>query len=65
MDQAMRAFFERSNPWALKDVSGRLLEAISRGLWESPSDAARRELQQAFLAADTVLESRTALVAER
>ena len=65
MDQAMREFFERSNPWALKDVSGRLLEAISRGLWEAPSDAARRELQQAYLEADTVLESRTELVAGR
>jgi cobaltochelatase CobN len=58
-DPAMRAFFERSNPWALKDVSARLLEAIGRGLWEAPSDAARHQLQAAYMAADVSLEGRT------
>jgi len=59
MDPSMRAFFERSNPWALKDVSARLLEAIGRGLWQQPTDEARQQLQSAYLAADTMLEVRT------
>ena len=59
MDPAMQAFFNRSSPWALKDVSSRLLEAIGRGLWQAPSDAARRELEQAYLAAETALEGRS------
>ncbi|HEY3060798.1 MAG TPA: cobaltochelatase subunit CobN, partial [Chloroflexota bacterium] len=57
-DPDMQAFFNRSNPWALKDVSARLLEAIGRGLWQQPSEEARRQLQQAYLNADTVLEGR-------
>jgi len=61
-DPAMRAFFERSSPWALKDVSARLLEAIDRGLWQQPSDDARRQLEESFLLADTLLEGRAELV---
>jgi cobaltochelatase CobN len=59
LDPAMQAFFRRSNPWALKDVSARLLEAMQRGLWETPSDQAREALQQAFLIADEALEGRS------
>jgi cobaltochelatase CobN len=58
-DSEMQAFFARSNPWALKDLSARLLEAIQRGLWQQPSAEARRELQEAYLAAEEALESRT------
>jgi cobaltochelatase CobN len=58
-DPSMRAFFGRSNPWALKDVSARLLEAVDRGLWQQPTEAARRELEQAYLLAETALEART------
>jgi cobaltochelatase CobN len=59
MDPEMQAFFARSNPWALKDVSARLLEAVQRGLWQQPSSEARRQLEDAYLAADEALESRT------
>ncbi|HZU76624.1 MAG TPA: cobaltochelatase subunit CobN, partial [Dehalococcoidia bacterium] len=31
-------FLERSNPWALRDIANRLLEAINRGLWMDPSE---------------------------
>jgi cobaltochelatase CobN len=58
-DPSMRAFFGRSNPWALKDMSTRLLEAIERGLWQQPTDGARRELEHAYLQAETALEART------
>jgi cobaltochelatase CobN len=59
LDPAMQAFFARSNPWALKDMSARLLEAIQRGLWEQPSDETRRALEAQFLAAEAALEART------
>jgi cobaltochelatase CobN len=58
-DPAMQAFFARSSPWALKDMSARLLEAVDRGLWEQPSAAARATLEAAYLSADTALETRT------
>jgi cobaltochelatase CobN len=32
------SFLERSNPWALRDMAERLLEAIERGLWMDPSE---------------------------
>ena len=40
-DPAMQAFFARSNPWALKDMSARLLEAVDRGLWAAANAAKR------------------------
>jgi cobaltochelatase CobN len=57
-DQAIREFLSRSNPWALKDIAGRLLEAIGRGLWEQPSEEIRRALQDAYLEAEADVEGR-------
>ena len=34
----VRAFVEKSNPWALRDMAERLLEAKQRGLWEGVSE---------------------------
>ncbi|MEL6350406.1 MAG: cobaltochelatase subunit CobN [Cyanobacteria bacterium J06627_28] len=34
-DADVRAFIEKSNPWALRDMAERLLEAEQRGLWEN------------------------------
>ena len=39
-DPVNRAFMKKSNPWALRGIAERLLEAVDRGLWESPSDEA-------------------------
>ncbi len=36
-DADVRAFIEKSNPWALRDMAERLLEANQRGLWEGAS----------------------------
>ena len=36
-DEQTRSFMQRSNPWALRGITERLLEAASRGLWESPT----------------------------
>ncbi|MEO0645454.1 MAG: cobaltochelatase subunit CobN [Cyanobacteria bacterium J06650_10] len=37
-DPAVRAFVEKSNPWALRDMAERLLEAQQRGLWKDVSE---------------------------
>ncbi|HEY0582623.1 MAG TPA: cobaltochelatase subunit CobN, partial [Chloroflexota bacterium] len=58
LDPTMQAFFARSNPWALKDISARLLEAMDRGLWRVPSDASRQALERAYLAAEEMVEGR-------
>ena len=36
LDPTMRAFLERSNPWALQAIGERLIEAAERGLWAAP-----------------------------
>ena len=37
-DSEVREFVEKSNPWALRDMAERLLEARQRGLWEGASE---------------------------
>ncbi|MEM1367436.1 MAG: cobaltochelatase subunit CobN [Cyanobacteria bacterium P01_H01_bin.15] len=37
LDPQVQAFVQTNNPWALRDMSERLLEAVQRGLWQSPS----------------------------
>jgi cobaltochelatase CobN len=56
-DEAMRKFFEQSNPWALRSIAERLLEAAQRGMWAA-TDAARRTLTAAVLEAEGWEEGR-------
>ncbi|MHB8330054.1 MAG: cobaltochelatase subunit CobN, partial [Acidimicrobiales bacterium] len=56
-DPDVRKFFERSNPWALRSISERLLEAHERGLWNA-STASLDALRSALLEAEGWEESR-------
>jgi cobaltochelatase CobN len=56
-DPAVRQFFERSNPWALRSIAERLLEADERGMWDA-SDVARKTLHDALLEAEGWEEDR-------
>ncbi len=56
-DPEIRKFLENSNPWALKSMAERLLEAVERGLWD-PSPAALDTLRGALLEAEGWEESR-------
>ena len=58
LDEEMQRFFQQSNPWALKSIVERLLEAIERGLWEDPSQEMRESLQQLYLELEADLEAR-------
>ncbi|HKY67614.1 MAG TPA: cobaltochelatase subunit CobN, partial [Acidimicrobiales bacterium] len=57
-DPALRKFFEESNPWALRSIAERLLEADRRGMWGA-SESARKTLVDAVLAAEGWEERRT------
>jgi cobaltochelatase CobN len=57
-DPETQKFFQQSNPWALRDIIERLLEAIERGLWESPPPDMKERLQQMFLELEADLEAR-------
>ena len=56
-DPEIRAFFADSNPWALRAIAERLLEAADRQMWEA-SDAARKTLGEAVLEAEGWEEAR-------
>jgi cobaltochelatase CobN len=56
LDPDTRKFLETSNPWALRNITERLLEAASRGLWASPSAATLDELRAAYLEVEGQLE---------
>jgi cobaltochelatase CobN len=58
LDPAMQSFFRESNPWALRDLSARLLEAMDRGLWKEPTAEMREALQATYLQADAEVEAR-------
>jgi cobaltochelatase CobN len=55
-DQAVRDFLAKSNPWALRGITERLLEAADRGLWAAPEPDTLDLLRQAYLAAEGDLE---------
>jgi cobaltochelatase CobN len=57
-DPDLRRFFEESNPWALRAIAERLLEADRRGMWGA-SDRARKTLVDAVLEAEGWEEGRT------
>ncbi len=56
-DAQVRKFFEQSNPWALRAIAERLLEADQRGLWNA-SDEALAALRSAILESEGWEEGR-------
>ncbi|HZQ37157.1 MAG TPA: cobaltochelatase subunit CobN, partial [Dehalococcoidia bacterium] len=56
LDAEQRDFLRESNPWALRDIAGRLLEAAERGLWQNPEPERLDALRDAFLESDAELE---------
>jgi cobaltochelatase CobN len=57
-DAKMREFLERSNPWALRAISKRLLEAADRRLWKTPSEETLARLRETSMLSETMLEAR-------
>jgi len=57
LEAQAQAFLYRSNPWALRDMAERLLEANQRGLWQAEA-ALLDQLRQAANRAEGILESR-------
>jgi cobaltochelatase CobN len=58
LDVENRRFLKENNPWALKDMAEKMLEAIQRKLWKSPGPETRQGLQDIFLDSEAGLESR-------
>jgi cobaltochelatase CobN len=58
LDPAMQEFFKESNPWALRAIAERLMEAADRDMWENPSEETLNELRRVYLQTEAVLEER-------
>ncbi|MET8119984.1 cobaltochelatase subunit CobN [Micromonospora sp. NPDC005189] len=57
-DETTREFLEQSNPWALRGITERLLEAADRGLWATPEPTTLDRLRDTYLASEGDLEDR-------
>lgn len=55
-DREVREFMQRSNPWALRAISERLLEAADRGLWSEPAPEDLEGIKQTYLELEGMLE---------
>jgi cobaltochelatase CobN len=58
LDPVVQQFIQENNPWALRDMAERLLEAQQRGMWQDISEHTLAQLRQLFLEADAAIESR-------
>ncbi len=56
LDKENQKFIRENNPWALKDMSERMLEAVQRGMWENPSEEIIDQLKSLYLQTDSILE---------
>nr|WP_218880334.1 cobaltochelatase subunit CobN [Kineosphaera limosa] len=56
LDEVNREFLQNSNPWALHGMAERLLEAVDRGLWESPEADTLEVLRATYLETEGDLE---------
>ena len=58
LDADMQQFFEQSNPWALRAIAERLMEAADRGMWEDAPEDMLNELRRVYLRTEALLEER-------
>ncbi|HEY9737262.1 MAG TPA: cobaltochelatase subunit CobN, partial [Trichocoleus sp.] len=57
LEARAQQFLQQANPWALRDMAERLLEAHQRGLWQSPQGNTLDQLRQIAHEAEGVLEA--------
>ena len=57
LDESVQGFIQQNNPWALRDMAERLLEAHQRGLWPSAAAAMVDQLRAIAHAAEADIET--------
>ncbi|WP_083671027.1 cobaltochelatase subunit CobN [Singulisphaera sp. GP187] len=58
LDPKVQEFLQEKNPWALRTMAERLIEAVDRGFWETPNPETVEALKELYLRNESVLESR-------
>jgi len=56
LDEEVQRFVRDKNPWALRDMAERLLEANQRGMWQEVSDEMLDDLRQIVNEAEGEIE---------
>jgi cobaltochelatase CobN len=56
-DSQVQEFVQQKNPWALRDMAERLLEAHQRGLWQAVKGEVLEELRAIALQAEAAIET--------
>jgi cobaltochelatase CobN len=59
LDPEVQKFIQQKNPWALRDMAERLLEAHQRGLWQDVKADTLEHLRSIALQAEALIESIT------
>jgi cobaltochelatase CobN len=59
LDPAVQDFVQQTNPWALRDMAERLLEAHQRGLWQQAGPETLAQLRTIVLAAEGEIEMKS------
>ena len=59
LDPQMQQFFQEKNPWALRQITERLMEAVQRGLWEQADQTQIEQMRQLYLHLEGELEDRS------
>ncbi|EDX85140.1 cobaltochelatase, CobN subunit [Synechococcus sp. PCC 7335] len=65
LDLAVGDFVRKSNPWALRDMAERLLEASQRGLWKGADEKMVDELRAIAHTAEGTIEAGLSTTAQR
>ncbi|HEY9646318.1 MAG TPA: cobaltochelatase subunit CobN [Chroococcidiopsis sp.] len=63
LDPAVQAFVQQKNPWALRDMAERLIEAHQRGLWQNGDPVLLDQLRSLCLEAEAQIEGRSGTAA--
>lgn len=58
LDEKVQQFLEAKNPWAMRDIAERLLEANQRGMWSSAPNQTLEQLRSIVHEAEGVLEEK-------
>ncbi|PSO51272.1 MAG: cobaltochelatase subunit CobN [Cyanobacteria bacterium SW_9_44_58] len=56
LDETVQRFLEDKNPWAMRDIAERLLEAHQRGMWQNAPTKTLEQLRDIVHQAEGVLE---------
>lgn len=58
LDETVQKFVRQKNPWALRDMAERLLEAHQRGLWGSANETTLEDLRALVNSAEGAIEEK-------